>query len=131
MFCNSFTSVTCIVPKSSTNNVDSTCQLKVTENNYETLTQFVYLLSLTPVVASVSPQRGGTGGGTLLTIDGSGFPNDANLVNVTIAGTKCIISTISMTQIMCRTEPFIGSSLSALVNVAIKNNGMALNVSTV
>ena len=35
---------------------------------------FAYKAALTPTVSSVSPQRGGTGGGTTLTITGTGFP---------------------------------------------------------
>ena len=34
---------------------------------------YTYDASLTPEVTSVSPARGGTGGGVLLTITGSGF----------------------------------------------------------
>lgn len=34
---------------------------------------FTYKSALTPVIAEVSPRRGGTAGGTRLTITGSGF----------------------------------------------------------
>ncbi len=37
-------------------------------------TSFTYKAALTPTVSSVSPLRGGTGGGTTLTITGTGFP---------------------------------------------------------
>lgn len=34
---------------------------------------YIFTASLTPVVSSVSPARGGTGGGTLVTVGGTGF----------------------------------------------------------
>jgi len=35
--------------------------------------EYVYSSDLTPVITSVSPREGGTGGGTEITITGTGF----------------------------------------------------------
>ena len=51
--------------------------------------------ALTPRVTSVSPNRGSTAGGTMLTITGSGFNVDDR---VTIGGRACIQSTQDRTQ---------------------------------
>ena len=71
---NTFNSYTCIVPPSAVKNADSTCTLTVKENGLSATDSFTYKVSLTPTLTSVSPSRGGTGGGTLLTITGNGFP---------------------------------------------------------
>ena len=126
---STLTSLTCTVPKADVTDADSTCDVVLSENGQTETSSFTYRLALTPTVTGVSPFRGGTGGGTLLTITGTGFPDDENLVKVTIANVECIISAISATQIMCRTEPFTGSSMIVPVNVDILNNGLAFNVS--
>lgn len=43
---------------------------------------YTFTVGLTPVVSSVSPARGGTGGGTLVTIGGSGFSDTMSEVRV-------------------------------------------------
>ena len=62
------------VPASVDKNSDKRCDLKIVENGEEITRTFDYKVSLSPLLSSVSPMRGGTGGGTLLTITGSGFP---------------------------------------------------------
>ena len=74
---NVFTSnieINCMVPQS--NNLVSTsdCELRVSEKNLQVTETFSYVKSITPELSSVSPLRGGTGGGTVLTITGSNFP---------------------------------------------------------
>lgn len=71
---SSVSSITCQVPQASTKNADSTCTLTVRENGQTATSTFDYLLSLTPTLTSASPLRGGTGGGTLITITGTNFP---------------------------------------------------------
>ena len=46
----------------------------MTENGLTATSTFTYQAALTPTVASVDVQRGGTGGGTTLTIAGTQFP---------------------------------------------------------
>ena len=68
---------------------------------------FTYDRSLTPTVASVSPDRGGTGGGTRITITGSGFADSGNEVN--IDGSPCVVVAESATEIECLTEHHNGA----------------------
>ena len=63
------------VPDADTKSTDSTCTVLVSENGQTDSTkQFTYSFASTPSITSVSPLRGGTGGGTLLTITGTKFP---------------------------------------------------------
>ena len=52
-----------------------TCTVDITVNGLtKTLSNaYTYDSSLTPSITEVSPRRGGTGGGTTITITGSGF----------------------------------------------------------
>lgn len=71
---NSINSITCSVPAASNQKQDTTCSVAITQNSITKTSSFLYSLALTPIVLSVSPVRGGTGGGTLLTINGTNFP---------------------------------------------------------
>lgn len=62
------------MPSATNQASDSTCSVQVYENSLTATSTFTYSLSLTPRLASVSPLRGGTGGGTRLTIAGNNFP---------------------------------------------------------
>ena len=54
---------------------DVSCAVKITIDGEtkESTTPFVYERSTTPVITGVSPKRGGTQGGTSITIEGSNF----------------------------------------------------------
>lgn len=106
---------------------DSTCVVSVSENSMTATSEFTYRVSLTPRLTSVSPLRGGTGGGTLLTIVGTGFPTGPNLIRVTIGGSICIIASVSETQITCHTEPYRLSSAVLSVNADVSGSGLAFN----
>ena len=56
-------SLTCLVPEADNKSQDSTCDVRVAENGKSVTSSFTYRLSLTPTLASVSPTKGGTGGG--------------------------------------------------------------------
>ncbi|XP_019623376.1 PREDICTED: fibrocystin-L-like [Branchiostoma belcheri] len=85
---------------------------------------YTYRSSLTPVITEVSPRRGGTAGGTTVTITGTGFGATAADNSVTIAGSECIIQTASTTQIVCVTEAHQGSAKTK-VRVAVDDQGIA------
>ena len=59
-----------------------------------------YQMDLPSEATSLSPVNGPVSGGTLLTINGTAFPND---VEVTIDGVPCVIVSVSETQIYCTT----------------------------
>ena len=79
-------------------------------------------MNLTTTITNVSPTRGGTGGGTLLTINGT---NLLQALHVSIAGVPCTIQTQSETAITCMTGSFCGSSITALVRVDLGEHGLA------
>lgn len=63
------------VPSAQNKTSDTICTVLVTENGLNDASQqFTYSLASSPVLNSLSPLRGGTGGGTLLTISGTNFP---------------------------------------------------------
>ncbi|KAM6899772.1 PKHD1 like 1, tandem duplicate 1 [Xenentodon cancila] len=86
---------------------------------------FTYKSELTPVISEVSPRRGGTGGGTRLTIAGSGFSASVSEVNVTIAGSVCDVESTNSTHIICVTNAQ-SQSQETKVRVSIGNQGIAI-----
>jgi len=88
----------------------------------------LYSNESTPVLLSLSPTRGGTGGGTLLTITGQNFPTlTATPIQVIIAGVQCNITFISSSEIRCRTESYSKSSIKVEIQVLVVGKGLALN----
>ncbi|KAJ0003487.1 hypothetical protein NQD34_008585, partial [Periophthalmus magnuspinnatus] len=85
---------------------------------------YTYKSALTPLISGIYPRRGGTAGGVLLTISGSGFSSNMTEVNVTIAGVVCDIQSCNSTTILCVTnaQP---QSQKTKVHVSIKDRGMA------
>eukprot|EP00361_Fabrea_salina_P003869 CAMPEP_0202427040 /NCGR_PEP_ID=MMETSP1345-20130828/1320_1 /ASSEMBLY_ACC=CAM_ASM_000843 /TAXON_ID=342563 /ORGANISM="Fabrea Fabrea salina" /LENGTH=3382 /DNA_ID=CAMNT_0049037631 /DNA_START=76 /DNA_END=10221 /DNA_ORIENTATION=+ len=80
-----------------------TCDLTATHSSGESVTQanaVTYSETNTPVVDSISPERGTTLGGTELTLSGQGFETNAQ---VFIDGVECVVSTVTTTQIVCTT----------------------------
>ncbi|XP_069115782.1 fibrocystin-L-like [Argopecten irradians] len=88
---------------------------------------YTYRPNLTPTITGVTPNRGGTAGGTTVTINGTNFGTQQNFPcasSVSIAGTECGIVSWSDTQIMCTSGAHIGSVMSA-VTVVPNCNGEA------
>ncbi|XP_033493349.2 PKHD1 like 1, tandem duplicate 1 [Epinephelus lanceolatus] len=85
---------------------------------------YTYKSQLTPVITEVSPRRGGTAGGTRLTITGSGFSTDMNELNVTIAGSVCDVQSTNNTHIICITNAQ-RQSQETKVRVSIGDQGIA------
>lgn len=68
------TQLTCLTPNVSPTEVNDSCNVTVTVDHMSNYTQFTYRMNLTANVTSISPSRGGTGGGTSVTITGTNFP---------------------------------------------------------
>ncbi|XP_029369318.1 PKHD1 like 1, tandem duplicate 1 isoform X2 [Echeneis naucrates] len=85
---------------------------------------FTYKAQLTPVISEVSPRRGGTAGGTRLTIGGSGFSTNMNEVHVMIAGSVCDVQSTNNTHIVCVTNAQ-SQSQETKVRVSIGDRGIA------
>lgn len=62
------------MPPSPSSSSDQTCTLIASDNGVQDTEPFNYVVSITPSVSSVSPLRGGTGGGVKITITGANFP---------------------------------------------------------
>ncbi|XP_073714530.1 fibrocystin-L [Misgurnus anguillicaudatus] len=120
------TQLYCEVPYNNGNKTDLVCEVVVMNgNNRVNLTiGYTYRSSLTPVISDVTPRRGGTAGGTRLTITGSGFSTNVSEVTVTIAGSVCDVESANGTQIICVTndQP---KSQETKVRVLIGNRGIA------
>nr|XP_026692211.1 fibrocystin-L-like isoform X4 [Ciona intestinalis] len=108
--------------------VDKSCPVTVTVGDTSSVatSNFTYTASQTPKVESVTPVRGGTGGGVNITIVGTGFTTDKSSVKVSIAGVVCTVLHSTETNIVCQTEPS-SKSTSAFVEVSIVGKGLAIN----
>ncbi|XP_033119895.1 fibrocystin-L-like [Anneissia japonica] len=117
-----YTHLQCLIPAN--NGIDTStviCDIEVSVDSGLSAIlndSFTYKSSLTAIISSVNPTRGGTGGGTDITITGTGFRSSGNVV--TIDGSDCIISTESSTVIKCTTEAHQGS-VKAKVRVVTDN----------
>ena len=96
---------------------------------------FVFTDALTPRLVSITPMLGGTGGGTLVTLTGSGLlPPDvlssdqlnSTDISVRIDGVSCdwANSMVADTEIQCRTGSH-QTTLQALVEVTVRGKGKA------
>lgn len=103
-----------------------TCDVTVSLNGLtKTLSNaYTYDVSLTPDISGVSPSRGGTGGGTTITISGSGFGTTLNDVSVEIDGTSCVATSVTDSEIQCVTGAHAGSVVAS-IEVQIAGNGIA------
>ena len=64
----------CMTPPLPMASVNTLCNMTVNVDGIKKNTTFTYKTNLTATITSVSPSRGGTGGGTTITITGTGFP---------------------------------------------------------
>ncbi|CAF3592631.1 unnamed protein product [Rotaria sordida] len=120
------TQLTCVTPSASYSATDQSCSLTVTVGSLSQNITYVYQSSLTATITSISPTRGGTGGGTSLAITGTNFPTSSNSVTVSIAGVSCSIQTVSSTSITCLTGSYSQTTVQAPVIVSIVNGGNAI-----
>ncbi|KAI8520672.1 Fibrocystin-L [Branchiostoma belcheri] len=121
-------SLTCEVPANpDSSSGDEACSVEVSVNSESDsrASAFTYRGNLSPRVTNVSPSRGGTAGGTTVTIRGTGFSTTAGQNVVTIAGSACIIQSESATEIVCVTEAHNGTAKSK-VRVEVGDQGVAL-----
>eukprot|EP00731_Ephydatia_muelleri_P028251 Em0019g1124a len=118
------TMLSCIVPSYTSSLPQSgavTCDVTVTSQNSTVVlpNAYTYSKSLTPVVYSVNRTRGGTAGGSILMISGTGLTGAAN---VTIAGIACALLYQDFAQtIICETGP---SGITVRAQVMVYINGM-------
>ena len=118
------TSLTCLTPiNSGTGTVSCSVELEQNQGSSVSLAgAFSYDDSLTPHVMTVSPKRGGTGGGTPITITGTGFASSGN--KVMIDGSICDITSESTTEIQCLTNAHNGC-IEIPVTIDVPSQGYA------
>ncbi|XP_043545298.1 fibrocystin-L-like [Chiloscyllium plagiosum] len=116
----------CQVPLHNGTDPELACDVVVVNGNDSSKVSngFTYLSALTPVITTINPRRGGTGGGTKLTITGSGFCSDISENNVIIAETPCEIQSVNETNIVCVTGAHFPSQQTKVI-VNVRGNGIA------
>ena len=134
--------IDCLTPSMTMSSTNTLCNLSLTVNGITKDTQFTYQTNLTASITSVTPNRGGTGGGTIITINGTNFPfvfsfflslfnrlidfrTSVNEVNVKIGDTTCSVTSVSRTQISCETGSHRYSSVEVPIMVSINGSGYA------
>ena len=129
--------IICDVPKPA----DGTTSCSVTVNEMvrgrkgRNSFNFNFSADQTPTIASISHTKGGTAGGTEMTITGSGFSGTDDFANVvTIVNPadpdnentpECLITNMSDTEIFCTTSASALGSFKAIVTVYIEGKGNA------
>ncbi|XP_064634221.1 fibrocystin-L-like [Lineus longissimus] len=121
------TKISCKVPKTK-GTAAKLCDVKVQAGYVGSITaspRYTYSLLKTPILTSVSPQIGGTAGGTVLTINGDQFGTDATDLSIDIGGSTCTIQSVTDTEVKCTTTPHSQSTLETVV-ITSKKHGLAL-----
>ena len=119
----------------------TSCNISATYQNMEadSTSPFEFIGLLTPRLDSILPTIGGTAGGTIATVTGSGFfppgVTDANALDeedilITVDGSVCEWfgrgTTITETTVVCRTSEHV-TTLEAEVRVFVQGRGYTLN----
>ena len=95
------------------------CELS--EQSATLSSQLAYELASTPTITSISPRRGSTAGGTLITIQVDGLPLGAAVadVAVTVVGLPCMITSVSGNEVSCLTSSYGKTSAANSGNGAV------------
>lgn len=105
---------------------DTACPITVQSSSTATVvtasSTAQYSDSLTSYITSITPSRGTTLGGTLLTLSGSGFETTIEDVSVIIDDIPCSINSVTDTEITCTTGPRPVYTLPSL-EIFISNKG--------
>ena len=122
------TEISCEVPSHALGNNQQVCDIDIILDGFSaTLSNgFTYKLEMTSQITSVTPSRGGTGGGTTLTIHGSGFSDTQSDNVVTIDGVECNVTYANSSLITCQTGPHYGT-IETKVRVEVGSNGKAID----
>ncbi|XP_053571903.1 fibrocystin-L [Bombina bombina] len=123
---SSTNSLYCEVPAHNGTGTGHNCTVLVAngDNTVQLENAFFYDSLLTPIIYDVSPKRGGTAGGTKLTITGSKFSANISSISVTIAKAPCDVQSANTTHIICTTTSHSPSERSN-VKVNIEDQGLA------
>ena len=109
---------------------DHVCSVEVRSSSGLTQSlanSYTYRASLTSTITSVSPARGGTGGGVRVTISGTALQSGSGSSVVTIAGNPCAVQSVDATTIVCITSPS-SRTIKTDVRVDVGTNGKAVPI---
>ena len=82
-------------------------------------------VSMSPKLTNVSPNRGGSAGGTRVTLTGVNFSSNVDDLSVVIKGVPCPIKSASETEIICETDAYRGEKVPVIPQVFVKGAGYA------
>ncbi|XP_063846340.1 fibrocystin-L-like isoform X1 [Scylla paramamosain] len=119
------TTVTCVAPAQPISDSAVACDVVVSNPDGSSASLaggFTYQPALTPSLTSVTPQRGGTAGGTTLTLTGTGFGSSGNTVS--IGGSECVVTSEGSDSITCVTEAHQGPGQFS-VEITVPGKGLA------
>jgi len=123
------TQLTCRTPARTVQSSDESCTLVVNVGSLSQNLPYIYQANVTATVTNVSPSRGGTGGGTTVTITGTNFVTTSGAITVSIAGVACTVQSASATTITCTTGAYSGTTIQAPVIVTLGTAGAAIGSS--
>ena len=66
-----------------------------------------YQVQYYPIIKEMSPQLGSIAGGTEVTIRGHGFSMDEEDISIDIGGSKCVVESSTLEEIICVTQPVL------------------------
>ena len=124
------TQLTCESPeyKTTSYSTDKACDIVIRSPSGTSKTlpnAYTYRSALTSRITSVSPRRGGTGGGVRLTITGTALHSGSGPSVVTIAGNPCSVQSSNSTVIVCITASST-ETVRTQVRVDVGQNGKAV-----
>ena len=117
--------IQCLTPSDETASDETSCFVELSQANDASSissSNYTYLASLTPQINSITPNSGGSGGGTEITIIGTGFEASGNTIK--IDGSVCVIKSENETEIICETNSHEGSGTYP-VEVDVPGKGFA------
>ncbi|PWA19457.1 hypothetical protein CCH79_00020609 [Gambusia affinis] len=87
------------------------------------LLSFNYSAAHTPVLSAISPHTGPSG--AVITLSGSGFSSDPELISVTINGVSCNVSAVSDSQLRCTTGSNPGGTYPVVLHHGVKGHAQS------
>lgn len=107
---------------------DTTCPVSIQSSSTATpilaSSTVTYSDSLTSYITSISPSRGTTLGGTVITFTGSGFGEILSDISIKIDDIPCSVSSVTNIEIICTSGPRPLYTLPSL-EIYITNKGLA------
>ena len=91
----------------------------------------LHMVQYFPRIDSVSPTLGSLGGGTVLTLQGGGFPMDESDAAVFVNGRRCVVTYASIESLVCNTSAYNPDNAIAPTRVAVEASDYAATADSV